>query len=74
MNFVLTGKAKTVFRIIELKAKREQEIALLRGEGNICRYDPAHARCTKPLTTPCIKTDCNTWVELFGPELADEEN
>jgi hypothetical protein len=24
-NFVLTGKAKTVFKLIELKAKREQE-------------------------------------------------
>ena len=24
-NFVLAGKAKTVFRIIELKAKREEE-------------------------------------------------
>jgi hypothetical protein len=24
-NFVLVGKAKTVFRIIELKAKREEE-------------------------------------------------
>jgi hypothetical protein len=23
-NFVLTGKAKTVFRLIELKAKREE--------------------------------------------------
>ncbi len=26
-NFVLAGKAKTVFRLIELKAKREQEAA-----------------------------------------------
>jgi len=24
-NFVLAGKAKTIFRIIELKAKREEE-------------------------------------------------
>ncbi len=24
-NFVLTGKAKTVFRLIELKAKREEQ-------------------------------------------------
>lgn len=24
-NFVLAGKAKTVFRLIELKAKREEE-------------------------------------------------
>ncbi len=26
-NFVLAGKAKTVFRLIEIKAKREQEMA-----------------------------------------------
>jgi hypothetical protein len=24
-NFVLTGKAKTVFRLIEIKAKREEQ-------------------------------------------------
>ena len=32
-NFVLVGKAKTVFRLIELKAKREEE-ARRAGKGD----------------------------------------
>jgi hypothetical protein len=33
-NFVLSGKAKTVFRIIELKAKREEIAKRNKKEGS----------------------------------------
>ena len=32
-SFVIAGKAKTVFRIIELKAKREQEAKANKKQG-----------------------------------------
>jgi hypothetical protein len=32
-NFVLTGKAKTVFRLIELKAKQEEAAKRKKQEG-----------------------------------------
>ena len=32
-NFVLVGKAKTVFRLIELKAKREEAARKARKDG-----------------------------------------
>jgi hypothetical protein len=33
-SFVIAGKAKTVFRLIELKAKREQEAAMRQKKQN----------------------------------------
>jgi hypothetical protein len=33
-NFVIAGKAKTVFRLIELKAKREEEAKRAKKQNN----------------------------------------
>jgi hypothetical protein len=59
-NFVLIGKASTVFRLIELKAKQEHE-----QQGSLCPFDPQRiARCN--VTDPCGKVDCQIWREAIA--------
>ena len=65
-NFVLAGKAHTVFDSIALMAKREAELNLamrnlsyeVKKQGEfICPKDKV-TRCTKPTSQSCESIDC----------------
>lgn len=62
--FVLSGKAKNVFRLIELKAKREQELELLLRTHS-CPYSPT-ATCNKTDDMTCAQMRCKVWEEIDG--------
>jgi len=63
-SFVLSGRAKTVFRTIELKAKREAELNILLKTRS-CRYSNT-AVCSKPDNITCEKFRCPVWKEIDG--------
>jgi len=62
--FVLSGKAKTVFRIIELAAKREQELANILKTRS-CPISKT-AVCNKSSNIPCSEARCPVWNEIDG--------
>jgi hypothetical protein len=58
VNFVLAGKAGTVFDLIKKKAEREA--------GNLCPRDPRRlARCTKPEDVTCAESRCPVYLEVI---------
>ena len=66
-NFVITGKASTVFRLIELKAKQEEELKLLL-KNRQCKYSPGE-KCSKPSNRlTCSQSTCEVWMGKLGSE------
>jgi hypothetical protein len=60
--FVLSGKAKVVFKQIELAAKRE-EIERIRATGSPCPYDIKNASCN--VVDPCAEVDCPVYWKAY---------
>jgi hypothetical protein len=80
--FVISGKAKTVFALIELKAKREQELneamnnlsaEVKRTTGHSCPFDKV-ARCSKPEDISCGRAGCPVWLGLKELERRVEDD
>ena len=61
MNFVISGKAITVFKLIELKAKRQQELESLLAIHS-CPVNGG--KCSRPRNESC--EDCPVWKEIDG--------
>ncbi len=66
MNYVLTGKAKQVFRLIEIKARREQELKTIL-KTRACKLSDT-ATCNVPASIPCNMADCPVWLDNIRPE------
>lgn len=63
-NFVLTGKAKTVFRLIELKTQRAQQAEREQGRF-LCLFRPGE-RCSSPDSVTCASSGCSVWKQIDG--------
>ncbi len=64
-SFIIAGKAKTVFRLIELKTQRarEAELEQKRLLGLQCPFDDK-ARCDVQKDMTCAEARCRVWNEL----------
>ncbi len=63
--FVLSGKARQVFRLLELKTQRarEAELEQKRLLGFKCPFDDK-ARCDVQKDMTCAEARCRVWNEL----------
>jgi len=66
-SFLLCGKAKNVFRLLEIITEMaKEELEEIHGtEGHPCPYSPV-ARCAKPEDKTCAELDCLIWKDIDG--------
>lgn len=67
-RFVLSGKAKTIFRILELAVKQREQardnLEFVLG-GRPCPFRFFEASCKRPPGVSCEYMNCSVWKETF---------